>query len=385
MTSTSMNYRIAFLIPLAVNYKKSSWLGTYRFMAEALEKYCGNITYIKSKMCLALFAGKVINKISSRLFKKNFNYLHHPFIAKLYSKRIQKKLEKGNYDIVFAPAASTEVSFLKTNIPVIYWSDVTFNLMIDYYSGYSSMFKFSLENGHYIEKNAIHNSTITAYPSVWAANSAISDYEADKSKIRIVSYGGNLKKIPEKKRIFEKTNDEICNLLFLGVDWYRKGGDIAFEALIRLKEMNFKAKLIVCGCVPPENFKSKDMEVYPYLDKSKPEDCEKLNSLLLSSNFLFIPTRADCSPIVFSEASAFGLPIISTDTGGVSGIVRNNVNGYLLKYSERGAAYATVIAEVYGDKEKYNNLIVNARKMFDNELNWNAWGKSMRKIIEEIK
>lgn len=35
-------------------------------------------------------------------------------------------------------------------------------------------------------------------------------------------------------------------------------------------------------------------------------------------HLLLLPTRAECAGIVFNEASAYGVPILLTDTGGVS-------------------------------------------------------------------
>ncbi|WP_137463714.1 glycosyltransferase, partial [Escherichia coli] len=46
---------------------------------------------------------------------------------------------------------------------------------------------------------------------------------------------------------------------------------------------------------------------------------------------LLLPTIADCYGMVFCEAAAFGLPVVATDTGGVSSIVINERTGILIK------------------------------------------------------
>lgn len=50
--------------------------------------------------------------------------------------------------------------------------------------------------------------------------------------------------------------------------------------------------------------------------------------------------RADCIPFVFNEANAFGLPMITADTGGVPDMIRIGENGYVLPYGARGFEYA---------------------------------------------
>src|SRR5207248_2243957 len=96
--------------------------------------------------------------------------------------------------------------------------------------------------------------------------------------------------------------------------------------------------------------------------------------LLMLTDFLLVPTRADCAPIVFGEADAFGLPVITTNTGGVSEIVRDGENGFLLPYGTRGVDYAEVIARIYSDDERYAELVQASRAAFEDRLNWDAWG-----------
>src|SRR5207237_7156448 len=163
-------------------------------------------------------------------------------------------------------------------------------------------------------------------------------------------FGANVDRddVPKNDEVLSRrvTGGHGLNLLFLGVDWKRKGGEIAFEALLDLERRGIDAQLTVCGCVPPPEFRHARMHVIPFLDKNDKAQRERFVDLLWASDLLFVPTRADCSPIVFSEASAYGLPIVSTATGGVPEIVHDGENGILLPRSARGAEYAERIAEV---------------------------------------
>ena len=62
----------------------------------------------------------------------------------------------------------------------------------------------------------------------------------DPEKVKVVPFGANIdcnhsyeyiKKLVE----FRFRNFDKCSLLFCGVDWYRKGGDIALEIVISKK------------------------------------------------------------------------------------------------------------------------------------------------------
>ena len=88
--------------------------------------------------------------------------------------------------------------------------------------------------------------------------------------------------------------------------------------------------------------------------------------------------------MVFCEASAYGLPIITTDTGGVSGAVTEGENGFLLPPSAMGAQYAELIAKIYGDDQRYAQLVQSSRATYDNKLNWDAWGMTVTGFIHEM-
>ncbi|GAC1568569.1 MAG: hypothetical protein NVS3B14_18240 [Ktedonobacteraceae bacterium] len=102
------------------------------------------------------------------------------------------------------------------------------------------------------------------------------------------------------------------------------------------------------------------------------------------SDFLLLPTRGDCTPIVFCEANAFGVPVITTSTGGVPGVIKDGENGFMLPLSARGAEYAEVIAKIYQDDQRYSELVKSSRAAFDDRLNWDAWGTTMNKLLDEM-
>jgi hypothetical protein len=97
---------------------------------------------------------------------------------------------------------------------------------------------------------------------------------------------------------------------------------------------------------------------------------------------MLLPTRADATPIVTCEASAFGLPTLATDTGGLQGSITRGVNGFLLPPEAHGDAYAAKIVSVIDNPAGYDDLVVSTRNEYENNLNWDAWGRSMRSIFE---
>jgi glycosyltransferase involved in cell wall biosynthesis len=287
------------------------------------------------------------------------------------------------YDCIVAPAASTELALFRSQIPVVYVSDTTFQLISNFYTwDFEKMPAISRWEGNTIERLALQHSTGVVLSSNWATNSAIHDYGVPAEKILTIPLGANVDFVPEADVIFQKLQGQELTLLYLAVEWERKGGPLAFETLQQLHAKGVKAKLIICGCIPPSQFQHPYMEVIPFLNKNKKEDHDKFVELLSTVHFLLLPTRADCSLLVSCEASAYGVPVISTRTGGVNEVVLDDVNGYCLPHEAKGEAYAEVILKIYSDRARYEKLIHSSRKRYENHLNWDQWAKDFIRFYE---
>jgi len=323
---------------------------------------------------------KLLQKIHLRLFSKRYNYEHNILSSKFFAYKINAKLKNIKADVLFAPAASTEIAYLKTSIPIYYLSDTSFSQINEYYDSFSGISSLSIKESNWIEKKAITNSTIQIYSSDWAANHVINNYSADSKNVHVINFGANIDVAPDKINIKKDFNSTI-NLLFLGVNWKRKGGDIVLETFNILINKGYDITLTICGCIPSDEITNPKITVIPFLNKNNTEEYNYFLKLLNQTHLLFVPTRADCTPIVFCEANAFGIPVITTDTGGVSSIIKNNVNGFALPFESKAIKYADQIEILLNDRITLKELSEQSRQKFDEELNWNSWGKKMKEVI----
>ena len=86
---------------------------------------------------------------------------------------------------------------------------------------------------------------------------------------------------------------------------------------------------------------------------------------------LFISTsRSEGLPVSMMEAASFGIPIVSTDVGGVGEIVKNGYNGCLLPDDAPPEKFAEFIRYFYDtDKEEKNVYRNNSRKLWEEKFN----------------
>lgn len=108
---------------------------------------------------------------------------------------------------------------------------------------------------------------------------------------------------------------------------YRKGGDLLVKALHHLPEsLGAESVLLVIGKEGKAITETVDIPVHHlgYLS----DDRSKTMAYSAADLFLF-PSRADNQPLVLQESMACGTPMVSFKVGGIPGLVRPGVTGYL--------------------------------------------------------
>jgi glycosyltransferase involved in cell wall biosynthesis len=358
---------------------KKSWSGIYYQMYNSLQNNIEKVECIGPIPLFFMKAMAITNRITKFFCGKGYNYKNSIILGFIHSKYIQFKLGNKKFDYIFAPAASTEVAFLNTNIPIIYTSDSSFGQLNEYYDTYSNLFTFSVKESNFIEQRGIQKAKFITYPSNWAKSYVDNNY-IKNALTQVIPFGANINKEQihyHPKKISKK--DQI-NLLFLGVDWYRKGGDIVYESFLQLIEKGYNVSLIICGCIPPVVHKK--IKVFPFLDKNKKDDLVQLTELFSQAHFLFLPSKAECFGIVFCEASAFGVPSITRNTGGISNAVKNGINGYCLDENANPENYTLQIQELIENEKEYEKLSLSSRKLYEDELNWEHWAKAVVAMLD---
>lgn len=384
MGDIKQRLKIGFLNTLILQDKRTSWKITNEYIAQTLQKHCGDITYIEPPQLSVVNLGKVMNKGAQLLLKKSFMYYHSFLIASNYGKIMTRKLAGSTFDVLVAPSCATEIAFLETDIPIVLIEDANFVLLHDYYAQYSNLLKRSFYEVDKLEDMALRKTGAAFFPSEWAARATKAHYAIDAKRVHTVPFGANIDSPPSIEVVQRRKKSEHCKLFFLGTDWERKGGAIAFETLLKLEELGIQAELTVCGCIPPAPFTHERLHVIPFLSRKDEEQRKQLEGLFETSDFLLLPTRGETYGMVFCEASSFGLPSISTDTGGVTGAVREGENGYTLPLHAGGAEYAELIAGIYRDDQRYAKLVQTSRAAYENILNWDAWGITVTNIISSM-
>jgi glycosyltransferase involved in cell wall biosynthesis len=363
---------------------RKSWSGLNFYFYNSLQSIADEVEYLKLPPSRELqLAARAVGKMR-RVLKVRGDITQSVPLSLVYGKLYRQAILASGCDLVFSPAGSTEIGYLRSPVPLIYLSDATFRLMENYYYPLSQMHPITRWAGNHLEKRAIRNSDALIYASDWAARSTIEHYGANPEKINIIPFGANMDDVPARESLGEGSADGRLRLLFVGRDWERKGGQIAFDALLALLDRGIDAELTVIGCTPGSNLAHPSLRVIPNLDKNLPDQRAALADFYRTSDIFLLPTRAECSGVVFCEAGAYGLPIVSTRTGGVPTVVVDGTNGFLLPHNADGRSYAETIAALWGNRPAYLKMRHSSRDRYETVLNWTAWAAKVRPLIEQL-
>jgi glycosyltransferase involved in cell wall biosynthesis len=258
--------------------------------------------------------------------------------------------------------------------------------MNDYYAKtFANMTKSAVARGKWQEETALKNCRIAAYASTWAAEGARSF--ADPTKIRVLPFGSSLPvlhsaddvaRLAKEKRA---TRGKQCELLFVGVNWERKGGSIAVETAKLLNESGIATKLRIVGTQPPGDV-PRFVEVLGFINKNSEAGRQQFMELFRSADFFILPTKAEAAGIVFAEASSYGLPSITYATGGVTDYVRNGVNGICIDPGEPSARFADEIRKILESPAEYAGYAARAFQEYKTRLNWES---SVLQLVQYCK
>lgn len=195
--------------------------------------------------------------------------------------------------------------------------------------------------------------------------SLLDDYETPASKV-------HKGRMPFDVEGFEPSRDRddgVVRILFVGGEFYRKGGDRLLEWYRRSGAENVELTIVT----------QSDVEV-PDTVRLIRNDPKFSPADEFSRNDLFVlPTRYDAYPQVLGEAASAGLGIITTDTAlGASEIIDPGKNGFVV--AGDGELQA-VLDRVVGDADEIRRLKGHSRRKMAEQFSYSACYEAIAPVV----
>lgn len=349
--------------------------GTFFHMSREIEKHGHTIHYIGPIDYEYPPLSRILRALHTRIGKRYLTFLD-PFVGRNTGQQVKNALKIANADLLltndFAIAAFTE-----TNLPIVIYTDAM--ITHDYQernlpeSRVANLSPISLALSRHTIRVGLRKADLCVFPARWSADEAI-HYGANPKKIAIIPFGANIADPGSDvatQRNFDKIIQKGClDLLFVGKDWARKGGDVAVAVVKELNRRGKQAKLHIVGSYPPDGFSSNFIHSYGLLDKSVSEDLKVLDQLYRQCDIFLLPSSSEGYVIAVLEAAAYGLPVLSYDTIGVTTAVIDGLTGKLFNLGAPANTFVDEIEELYRQHGLYSQLALGARVHYEETANW---------------
>ncbi len=365
------------------SYDSGSYFQIYRALKKQFEIIPTELLIINRNM---FYSGlNYLNRYS--LFPWRIATKHSWRTVNGYANQIGRSIKNTEFDGLFATSTLC-LAGVKTDKPKFAFADFSFYNALNYHPFASKLISFSRREALAVDKYCFQNHQKIFLASDWAKNNTEKAYGLSEGKILAVGRGANLTSgfnDNELNTIIKNRLSSNCkNLLFVGDNWKRKGGDIAFEIVNKLHNSGFNVTLQIVGCTPDNKriIKSHLVEVYPFLDTNKSYDLKIFKGLFENAFLFILPTRVEAFGIVFAEAASFGLPSISFKTGGVGSAVNDGTTGFLFEIKENIDTLAMKVEQLIKEDELYRGVSQAAFRKYSEELNWDRIAEKIKNEIE---
>jgi glycosyltransferase involved in cell wall biosynthesis len=179
-----------------------------------------------------------------------------------------------------------------------------------------------------LETNYIYKHAAFILPaSEKVRRSLLDEYGVDGAKVKVLPNGIDSKFWDSRLREGRSGEDRPLNVLFVGGDFRRKGGDLLMKVAgrdeFRQCVFHFVTKEAIRGEGP-------NIRVYNNIGPNSTE----LRALYTDADIFALPTRADLHPVALCEAMMMGLPVVTTRVGGVDLAVKDSENGFVIEIDD---------------------------------------------------
>ncbi len=306
-----------------------------------------------------------------------------PPALRRFGDELKQAVERHQPDVLLS-ISSQGLAYYQPDVPNYMLTDAPWIAWMQAYKGY---WRKPVNSANFVarEAKAAKNLAGLVVCSDWARDEAQRLYGIDAARAHVLPFGANWAPTTSEEAlraaVRERASDRL-ELLFVGRDWLRKGGDIAVEVTRRLNGAGVLARLNIVGCDPPLSDADRQwVQIHGFLDRTRPEQAARLAELFASSHLLLMPTRAECYGLSYCEAAAFALPAVSYAVHGVPTIIDDDRTGLLFAPGTDASAMAARIATLFADRSRYLAMCDDARARYRERLNWDAFGDALETLL----
>ena len=224
-----------------------------------------------------------------------------------------------------------------------------------------------------LEASIYQNATAVFTRSSNVSKSVIEKYAVPSEKV-ICVYAGNIVKVDDIKVNNASYSNKYWNknILFVGLDWERKGGQDLLRAFEILLKHHPDATLTIVGSSPKD--------AAPNCNVIGRISAEDVNEYYERASVFCLRTKLEPFGLVFVEAMSHKLPIVGTRVGAIPDMVKDGENGFLVEVGDI-VSLANALSELIGNPTKCQMYGNRSRQLALDQYSWSKVGEKIEQTI----
>jgi glycosyltransferase involved in cell wall biosynthesis len=222
-----------------------------------------------------------------------------------------------------------------------------------------------------LERALYRDASLVFTRSAHVSRSLIDRYGCAPERTVCVGAGSNAQVPP---RTAERAADGQ-DILFVGVDWERKGGPELAAAFAKVRARHPRATLTIVGCQPALSG--------PGVRVLGRRPVEEIHLDYQRADLFCLPTRREPFGVAFVEALHHGLPIVATRIGAVPDLVEHGVNGLLVEPGDVDAL-ASALDLLLGDPALRRTMGDAGERRARDRYTWSAVAQHIAASVASV-
>nr|WP_294504651.1 glycosyltransferase family 4 protein [uncultured Rhodopila sp.] len=254
--------------------------------------------------------------------------------------------------------------------PFFIYTDYTFLSNLDF-PGHDRR-QFRSEKAMRYEADLYRSADAIAVTGSHVERTLVRQYGCDPARVRTVHIGANIVVRPVST---ELSRYAAKHVVFVGVEWERKGGPALVEGFRRAQQAHPDARLTIVGCSP--DVSGPGITVAGLVPRAQ------MPPFFEAASVFCTPSLIEPLGIAAVEASLYRLPVVATQIDGFMETVVDGETGLLVPVNDPDAI-ASALGRLFADPDLARRMGAAGFERNHDRFNWDEVGKRLRAMAEGI-
>jgi len=186
---------------------------------------------------------------------------------------------------------------------------------------------------------------------------------------------------------FQKSKQNAIRIVSVGRNHWKKGYQYAIDAIYDLKQKGYDVHYTLIGPSAPTEvllFQINQLQLQDSVSFKGQLHQKEVLQALKNQDFLLLPSLGEGIANVVLEAMSLGLPVISTDCGGMAEVVKHKETGWLIPMRSSSAIVEAVIDFDKTSSEDLKAMTKNAFELVKKEFDYDCNIEKFIRLYESV-